>query len=308
MGNIPTNDALVWPTWPLGLTELLQAGAAAFDEQQLFFGHGTDNSWDEAVMLALHVLDLPWDVAPERAEAALTEERCQTIFQLFEQRIAERVPAAYLTGEAYFAGLPFHVNRDVLVPRSPFAELIGNGFQPWLSREPERILDMCTGGGCIGIASALYFPESRVDLADISAAALAVADNNVVRHQVADRVCSVQSDGFSQLPDRYDLILCNPPYVDAEDLAAMPDEFRAEPAIALGSGADGMDFCRVFLPQVADHLHDGGLLFIEVGNSWLALEEAFPRLPFTWIELEYGGHGLAVLTKAELEGGFRPGK
>ncbi len=211
------------------------------------------------------------------------------------------MPAAYLTGRARFCGLDFNVDERVLVPRSPIAELIEAGFAPWLTDAPEYVLDLCTGSGCIGIACAYQFPDAEVTLSDISADALAVAESNIKEHDLAPRVACAKGDLFASVAGRcFDLIVSNPPYVDADDLAAMPPEFHAEPEIGLGSGADGLDFTRRLLAEAPDHLNDGGVLVVEVGNSALALEQAYPQLDFQWLEFERGGHGVFVITREAL--------
>ncbi len=273
-----------------------------FNAAGLYYGHGTDNAQDEAWYLVCGALKLPFDLDGRLLDGRLTETERQQLEQLVERRISERIPVAYLVGEAWFAGLPFNVDERVLVPRSPLAELIDVGFQPWLGDvEPEHILDLCTGSGCIGIACAFAFPESRVVLSDVSADALAVASSNIERHSLSDRVTAQQSDVFSGLEgQRFDLIVSNPPYVDAEDLAGMPAEYHAEPALGLGSGDDGLNITRRILQQAAGHLNEGGLLVVEVGNSGRALDEAFPELPLTWVEFERGGHGVFVISKDDL--------
>jgi ribosomal protein L3 glutamine methyltransferase len=273
-----------------------------FNDAGLYYGHGTDNAQDEAWYLVCGALKLPFDLDGRLLDGRLTEAERQRLEQLVERRISERVPVAYLVGEAWFAGLPFNVDERVLVPRSPLAELIDVGFQPWLGDvEPEHILDLCTGSGCIGIACAFAFPEARVVLSDVSADALAVARSNIERHSLSDRVTALQSDVFAGLEaQRFDLIVSNPPYVDAEDLAGMPAEYQAEPALGLGSGDDGLDITRRILQQAAGHLNEGGLLVVEVGNSGRALDEAFPELPLTWVEFERGGHGVFVISKDDL--------
>ncbi|WP_111641987.1 50S ribosomal protein L3 N(5)-glutamine methyltransferase [Marinimicrobium alkaliphilum] len=277
-------------------------GASQFNAAGLYFGHGTDNAWDEAVQLVLHALHLSEFNNAQILDARLTEDERMAVLALLERRVDERLPGAYLTGEAWFAGLKFHVDERVLVPRSPMAELIEKGFEPWLTEEPAQILDMCTGSGCIGIACAYAFPDAQVDLSDISEEALAVAEQNIARHQVAERVRALHSDLFAGLGNqRYDLIVSNPPYVDARDLAEMPAEYQAEPSVGLGSGDDGLDFTRRLLREARQYLTDQGLLVVEVGNSWPALEQAFPELPFTWIEFERGGHGVFALRAQDLD-------
>jgi ribosomal protein L3 glutamine methyltransferase len=290
-----------WPAGACTLQHLLEQAADNFAAADLYFGHGTDNPWDEAVALALHALELGWDADASILEWMLSEEEVRRIVSLCERRISERFPAAYITGKALFAGLEFRVTPDVLIPRSPIAELIENAYEPWLTEEPHSILDLCAGSGCIGIASAAALPATRVDLSDISPAAVAVAEQNIREHGLEGRVRAITGDLFSGVGDRrYDLIVCNPPYVDAEDLASMPAEYHAEPAIALGSGMDGLDFCRRLLQQAGEHLTEQGCLIVELGNSWEALERAFPRVPFMWLEFERGGHGVFVMTAEEL--------
>ncbi len=281
--------------------DYIRWGASRFSEAKLFMGHGTDSAWDEAVQLVLFSLHLPRDSGPEVLDARLATSERKEVIATLERRIAERIPASYITGEAWFSGLPFNVDARVLVPRSPIAELIEQGFEPWLSQEPARILDLCTGSGCIGIACALTFPNSQVDISDISTEALAVAQSNIDRHQVEDQVEAIESDLFAGLHgNQYDLIVSNPPYVNEGDLASMPDEYHAEPSIGLGSGKDGLDFTRRLLAEAEQYLSEDGVLIVEVGNSWMELDDQFPLLPFTWIEFERGGHGVFVLTAQQL--------
>lgn len=283
--------------------DFLRWTISRFNEHRLFFGHGTDNAWDEAVQLVMYALHLPADGDQRLLDARLTGEEKRTLLTVLEKRIVERLPTPYITGEAWFAGLPFYVDERVLIPRSPLAELIHQGFEPWLPAPPRRILDLCTGSGCIGIACAYAFAEADVVLSDISPDALDVADQNIARHEVGERVSAVESDLFAGLEgQRFDLIVSNPPYVDAEDFAALPQEYRHEPALALASGDDGLDFTRRLLTEAADHLTEQGILIVEVGNSWPALEAAYPALPFTWLEFEHGGHGVFLLSRADLEG------
>lgn len=273
-----------------------------FNHHKLFYGHGTDNAWDEAVHLVLGSLHLPWDFEPSMLDARITHDEAIVVLSHVEKRCIDRVPLAYLLGESWFAGLPFNVDHRVLVPRSPLSELIQNQFEPWLLEEPNHVLDLCTGSGCIGIATAYAFPYARVDLADISEDALNVARSNVERHFLDDQVKVYQSDLFNDLPKhQYDLILSNPPYVDQEDLDAMPDEFGHEPALGLGSGEDGLDITRRILRSAADYLSPNGVLICEVGNSEFALQESYPEVPFLWIEFEQGGQGVFMLTRAQLE-------
>lgn len=286
----------------LSIRDYLRWATSRFNAAGLFFGHGTDNAWDEAVQLIMPSLYLPWDSPPHLLHARLTLAERRHLIDLIERRIEERIPAAYLTGKAWFAGLEFNVDERVLVPRSPLAETIAQGFEPWLATYPTRILDLCTGSGCIGIACADTFTDAEVVLSDISSDAIEVARSNIQLHRLEDQVTAVESDLFENLQGQvFDLIVTNPPYVNAEDLAAMPAEFQAEPEIALGSGDDGLDFTRRLLKEARSHLSDEGVLVVEVGNSWPSLEAEFPSVPFTWLDFEQGGHGIFVLTAAQLD-------
>lgn len=281
--------------------DYLRYASSRFAASPLFFGHGTDNVWDEAVQLVMRSLHLPLENNTVFLDARLTCEERNTILERIDRRVNERVPLAYLLGEAWFMGMPFHVDERVLVPRSPIGELIENGFQPWLGDRPvERILDLCTGSGCIGIGAASVFVDAEVVLSDISADALEVAESNIDLHGLRGRVSAVQSDVFEKVEGRFDVIVSNPPYVDAEDLADMPDEYRHEPELGLAAGQDGLDIAHRILAGAADHLTPGGLLVVEVGNSWAALDDAYPDLPLTWLEFENGGDGVFVIGEAEL--------
>ena len=281
--------------------DLLQFGESFFTGSELYFGHGTDSAWDEAVWLLLFALGLDTDTDRSVLDKKLTDIEQRDIKSLFNRRIQERVPAPYITGQAWFCGLPFIVDERVIIPRSPIAELIMSYFEPWLVNIPQRILDLCTGGGCIGISCAYGFDEADVVLSDISEEALAVADLNISKHELEQRVSSVHSDLFSALLGQtFDLIVSNPPYVDAEDLASMPDEFHHEPELALASGADGLDFTRRLLREASDYLSSEGILVVEVGNSSVALQDAFPLVPFLWFEFAEGDGGVFMLTRSQL--------
>ena len=275
--------------------------AQQFSDAGLFFGHGTDNPWDDAALLMLHVVNSDWHQLPAVLDSPLADTAAELYCKLVQIRIDERKPVAYITGRAWFADLQFIVDKRVLVPRSPIAELINNEFQPWLLQPPASILDLCTGSGCIGIACAAHFAESHVEITDISADALAVAEANIAFHRLQHRVKSIQSDVFDNVLGKYDLIVANPPYVDQQDLASMPEEYHAEPLIGLASGSDGLDITRRILKHAHRFLNPLGILVVEVGNSWEALEQAYPRVPFLWLEFDYGGHGVFVLTAEQLD-------
>ena len=279
------------------IRDLIRWGVSQFHAHELFFGHGTDNAWDEARLLVLGALHLPWEISADYLDCRLEADELEAVRALLLRRIEARIPAAYLLGEAWFCGLPYVVDERVLVPRSPIGDLIEGRFAPWLQGTPARILDLCTGSGCIGIACAHAFPAAEVVLADLSFEALEVANLNIERHGVEERVYTVQGDGFDGLPgQRFDLIVSNPPYVDAEDFADMPAEFHHEPELGLACGEDGLDLVRRMLAEAADHLSDDGLLVVEVGNSQVHVEAAYPEVEFAWVEFARGGHGVFVLS------------
>ncbi len=285
------------------LAECIEQITRQFDAAGLCYGHGTDNAGDEAAWLVLHVAGAVLDGSFDDWDRDVTDEELLEIGRLAQSRCESRQPLAYLLGVAWFAGLEFEVDENVLVPRSPLAELILDQYRPWL--EPGRagrILDMCTGSACIAIATALHMPGARVDAADISRKALAVARRNVERHHLTDRVTLIESDLFQSLPPcRYDLIVANPPYVPAQTVRDLPAEYRAEPGLGLASGGDGLDAVLSILVDAPDFLGEDGVLVCEVGESEERLAAALPGMPFLWLEFEHGGSGVFVLTKDQLE-------
>lgn len=284
------------------IRDFIRWAVSRFNEAGLFFGHGTDNAWDDAIALILHTLHLPHDINPLILDAHLTPSECDSLLKIIQRRVQERIPVPYLTHEAWFAGAPFYVDERVLVPRSPIAELIENQFQPWVHpHSVYDILDLCTGSGCIAIACAHAFPEANIDASDVSADALAVAKINILRHEVEEQVTLYQSDLFDSIPPKtYDIIVSNPPYVDAEEMALLPEEFLHEPRLGLAGGSEGIDFVKRILLQSYRYLNPEGILIIEVGNSEHALMDRFPEIPFMWLEFQRGGGGVFMLTAKQL--------
>ena len=287
----------------MNVEQLIRSVADRFEAAGLSYGHGTDNAIDEAAWLVFARLGLSHDDAPGVYAAAVAADDAANIEALASRRVEERIPLAYLLNEAWFCGLRFYVDDRVLVPRSPFAELIAAEFSPWVTPGAiRRVADLGTGSGCIAIATALAFPEALVDAVDISEDALAVAAINVREHGLEDRVRLVRSDFFEDLGDvRYDLVLSNPPYVDADDMDARSAEFRHEPELGLAAGDDGLECVHRILRDASRFLTDNGILVCEVGNSQAALEAAYPELPFVWLEFEQGGAGVFLLTRSDLE-------
>lgn len=284
------------------LRDWVRWGASRMQEAGVFFGHGTDNALDEALELVLASLHLSHDMDPAWLDARVTGAEARVIGERLRRRIEQRVPLAYLTGRAWFAGRVFEVTPDVLVPRSPIAELIENRFYPWLGdHEPDTILDLCCGSGCIGIACAHAFADTRVDLADVSSAALDVARRNIERHGVGGRVKALSSDVFDGLQGRrYDLIVSNPPYVSSAEMQTLPAEYRQEPGLGLEAGEDGMAVVARILAEAPEHLQGGGILVVEVGASAGLMMARYPGVPFLWLDFERGGDGVFLLTADQL--------
>lgn len=274
---------------------------STLNQSDIYYGHGTDNAWDEAFALVLGCLSLPPDTDTQLFQANLTSIEKETLCSALDKRINQRLPLAYITNTTQFAGIDFYIDDRALIPRSPIAELIENNFSPWFIEPPKNILDLCTGGGCIALACAMYNPDACVDGVDISSDALAVAQLNNERLGLTEQVTFHQSDLYQAVTgNRYDLILTNPPYVDQEDMDNLPTEYRHEPELALASGADGLDCAREIISHAAEHLTDDGVLILEVGNSAPALEEAYPGLEFMWLEFERGGAGVCMLQREQL--------
>ncbi|OGT44238.1 MAG: ribosomal protein L3 N(5)-glutamine methyltransferase [Gammaproteobacteria bacterium RIFCSPHIGHO2_12_FULL_37_34] len=284
------------------IRDYMRYATSSFNEAGLYFGHGTDNAWDEATALVLHTLHLPHHIHPTVLDAHLTKDEQIKLMQLINERVAKRIPLAYLTHEAWFAGLAFYVDERVLIPRSSIAELIQKHFQPWLgASEPQTILDLCTGSGCIAIACAKAFEHAKIDASDISHDALTVAKINILRHEVEEQVHLFESDLFSSLPpQKYDLIISNPPYVSAYEMSTLPPEYLHEPKLGLLAGEEGLDFAKRILQASPAYLKPNGILIIEVGNNDIALGKQFPDIPFTWIEFDHGEGGVLMLTAEQL--------
>ena len=285
------------------IRDWLRWAVSRFTEAQLSFGHGCTNAYDEAAWLILHTLHLPVDQLETFIDARLTREERLVVLEILQQRIARRVPAAYLTHEAWLGEFKFYVDERVIVPRSYFAELLENGFAPWVD-DPDAVtdaLDLCTGSGCLAIIMAHTFPNAQVDAVDISPDALAVAHHNVAEYGLEEIVWPVESDLFTQLGGKqYDLIISNPPYVTTESMDALPQEYRHEPALALAAGDDGLDIVRRILSSAKAHLKPGGVLAIEVGHNRDLVEAAFPQLEAVWLDAEGGDEKVFLLTREQL--------
>ena len=283
--------------------DYLRYAVSRFNAAQLFFGHGSDNAWDEAVYLTLHSLHLPLDRLEPFLDARLLPHERANLLDIYRRRCEERLPAAYLTNEAWLGEHRFYVDDRVIVPRSFIAELLDEQLTPWID-DPwaiESALDLCTGSGCLAILTALAFPNTEVAAVDLSDAALAVAERNVADYHLTDRVELIQSDAFTKLEGRkFDLIISNPPYVNAKSVAALPPEYLHEPELALGSGDDGLDFTRIILREAKKHLSDNGILIVEIGHNRDDLEAAYPTLPFTWLDTAAGDEFVLLLHAADL--------
>ncbi len=283
------------------ILDVLRWTATFFSHNDLYYGHGTDNSWDEAMNLVLSSLELPLDVDTNVLVAKLTPQEKSMLAERIKRRVNEKIPVAYIIKEAWFANYNFYVDERVIIPKSPIAELIEEEFRPWVEHESvENILDLCTGSGCIAIATALAFPDAEIDATDLSEEALEIAKINVERHGV-DNVNLIKADVFNGVPKKkYDLIISNPPYVSAEEYADIPQEYTFEPKISLLAGQDGLDVVRKILNGAVDYLSETGVLIVEVGSSQYALEEAYPEVPFTWLHFDNGGEGVFMLNYEEL--------
>ena len=283
--------------------DMMRFAVSRFTEAGLFFGHGSDNAWDEAVYLTLHTLNLPLDRLEPFLDARLLPHEREALLDIYTRRCQDRLPAAYLTHEAWLGEHRFYVDDRVIVPRSFIAELLDEQLTPWID-DPwaiESALDLCTGSGCLAILSALAFPNAEVAAVDLSEDALAVAERNVADYHLTDRVELVQSDAFAKLAGRkFDLIISNPPYVNAESVAALPPEYLHEPELALGSGEDGLDFTRIILREAKKHLTENGILIVEIGHNRDDLEAAYPTLPFTWLDTAAGDEFVFLLHAADL--------
>ncbi len=289
------------------IRDFIRWGSSEFNRQSLTFGHGFVSAIDEAKYLTLYALDLDFDWPEAYFDCALTDEEREKVADILKLRASSRQPAAYITHESWFCGLKFYVDERVLVPRSPIAELIANRFEPWVdSAQITRILDLCTGCACIAIASQYAFPDAEVSASDISPSALEVARINCRNHNLDDRLKCYESDLLDQIPPvQFDVIVSNPPYVDAEDMAALSDEFRFEPDIGLAAGSDGLALVDRILTQAGDYLSDNGVLIIEVGNSQAAMMEKYSFLPMIWLDFEFGDGGVCCIQSQDLKQQFQ---
>lgn len=287
----------------LTLRDLIRYGVSRLNAAQVALGHGSDNAWDETVYLVLHALHLPLDTLEPFLDARVLSEERNRVLELIDRRVTERVPAAYLTNEAWLRGHRFYVDARVIVPRSPIAELLDEGLSPWVqdAQAVDSVLDMCTGSGCLAILSALAFPYAQVDAVDVSPDALEVARRNIDDYGLADRLALHQSDLFDNLPERqYDVIVCNPPYVNSGSMDVLPQEYRHEPQLALAGGTDGMDLVRRILQAAPRYLSENGVLVLEIGHERDFFEAAFPELSPVWLDTEEASDQLLLLTREQL--------
>lgn len=287
----------------MSIIDWIRYGVTKANQAELFYGHGTDNVFDEIRWLVLGSLSLPWDIDAAYLQSNLTQDEKKYLFDQLDKRIEKRIPVPYLINQAQFCGLSFYVDSRVLIPRSPMAELIENAFSPWISDEPvTRILDLCTGSACIAIACCYAFPDALVDAVDISEDALEVAKINQKKHQVEQQLQLIKSDLFTGImpEQQYDVIISNPPYVSREEMLTLPDEYRHEPVLALEAPNNGLALVHQILKQAAMYLKPNGILIIEVGNSADALIDAYPEMPFVWLDFEHGGDGVFLLTRESL--------
>ncbi|MDA8561692.1 50S ribosomal protein L3 N(5)-glutamine methyltransferase [Gammaproteobacteria bacterium] len=283
------------------IRDFIRWAVSKFNEANLYYGHGTTTAIDEAFALILNTIHLPHEITQDMLSANLTKNEKDSLVNVIKKRIEKRLPVPYITNEAWFAGDSYYVDQRVLIPRSPIAELIQNEFQPWINTPVENILDLCTGSGCIAISCAKAFDEAVVDAVDISKDALDVAKINIIRHNIDDKVNTFQSDLFNELPlKKYDLIISNPPYVDAEDMGSLPSEFLHEPALALAAGDDGLTIVLRILKDAKKYLKPNGTLIVEVGNSESALTKKLSKTAFTWIDFENCDGGVFLLTHDQL--------
>ena len=287
----------------LTIRDWLRYSVSRLEESGVFFGHGTDNAYDESVWLVMSALHLPLDTLDNFLDARITKDEAKHLAHLIERRVTERVPTAYLLREAWLKGFKFYVDERVIVPRSFIAELLEDGLAPWIEY-PEMVesaADICTGSGCLGVLLAHAFPNATVDVVDISPDAIAVANINIKNYGLEEQITAVQSDMFRGLKGKkYDLIISNPPYVDAPAMSALPQEYRNEPQIALGSGDAGLDHTHILLKEAKKYLNDDGILVVEIGHNRDALLDAYPELPFTWLDVESGNEFVFLLTKEQL--------
>jgi ribosomal protein L3 glutamine methyltransferase len=287
----------------LTIRDWLRYSVSRLEENGVFFGHGTDNAYDESVWLVMSALHLPLDTLDNFLDARITRDEAKHLAHLIERRVTERVPTAYLLREAWLKGFKFYVDERVIVPRSFIAELLEDGLAPWIEY-PEMVesaADICTGSGCLGVLLAHAFPNATVDVVDISPDAIAVANINIKNYGLEEQITAVQSDMFSGLKGKkYDLIISNPPYVDAPAMSALPQEYRNEPQIALGSGDAGLDHTHILLKEAKKYLNDDGILVVEIGHNRDALLDTYPELPFTWLDVESGNEFVFLLTKEQL--------